>query len=128
VENLAAMQTPFNEALIFAFGFGLLLGVLVTAMNIGTNFAQKKLNLKDSEVLKYFAVCLLIGAAYFLVFFVGVSLWAPDFSVRQEIFNRHLETLGYGLFFTLNFLGMAIVSLLEIIISRSLTKAHEHRK
>jgi hypothetical protein len=128
VEDLAALQTPFNEALMFAFGFGLSLGALGAVMNVGANFVQKKINLKDSEVLKYLAVYVSIGAVCLLVFFIGLSLWVPKFSVRQEIFNRHLETLGYGLFFTLTFAAMVIVSLLESVILRNLIKAHERRK
>jgi sterol desaturase/sphingolipid hydroxylase (fatty acid hydroxylase superfamily) len=123
VEGATAIQTPINEAIIFASIFGLVLGALVAAVTIGTTFVRKKLHIRNGEVLKWLAIFASISIPISIVFLIGILLWEPNIAVRQEIFNRHLEVLGYGLFFTLTFIGMLIASFLERYLLRRLIKA-----
>jgi sterol desaturase/sphingolipid hydroxylase (fatty acid hydroxylase superfamily) len=113
METSGATQIPFNEAAIYAFAFGLFLGELRVIVDLGTFFAQKKLQLKDDEVLKYLAVLAAVSVVILLVNVAALSLWAPSMAVRQKIFNGHLEALGYGFFTVFMMIGMVTVLLLE---------------
>jgi ABC-type Na+ efflux pump permease subunit len=122
METLAATQVPFNEAAIFAFSFGLNLGLLLAIFNACADFAQEKLQLRDSDFLKYFAVLAAVAVVLVLADLAAVMLWEPSMAVRQEIFNRSTEALGLGFFFFLMLLGMTPVSLLGRFIPTLLRK------
>ena len=123
MESLSAIPMPLKEAMFFASGAGLGIGAMMALMDIGTAFVQKKLHIKDDEILKQLVVFISIGIVLLILYIIGLSLFTPNRAVREETFSRILEALGYGLFFTLQFIGMAIVSIPGRFISIRVAKA-----
>jgi hypothetical protein len=124
VESATAIQTPFNEAMLFASLTGLALGALVAIMSIGTAFVQKRLHIKDDEVLKHFLVAVAFSGFVSLTFYVvGFRLWDQEIAARREMFNENLEVLGYILFGAFTAIGMMVASFLESALLSRLTKA-----
>jgi hypothetical protein len=110
--------------MLFASLTGLVLGALVAVMSIGTAFVQKRLHIKDDEVLKHFLVAVAVGGFVSLTFYVvGFRLWDQEIAARREMFNENLEVLGYILFGAFTAIGMMVASFLESDLLSRLTKA-----
>jgi hypothetical protein len=120
METLVATQVSFNEAAIAALAIGVSLGVLLAVIDAGTAFAQKKLQIKDDELLKYLAVYAAVGTVVMLICLAAFVLWEPSTAVRQDIlkniFDRNIEVLGLGGFYVLALIGSIPVHLLKRFI------------
>jgi hypothetical protein len=59
---------------------------------------------------------------------ISLRLGEPGIADREEIFNRHLEALGYRLFLMVMLFGIAAVLYLKDAVSNYLEKTRKNRE
>lgn len=114
--SVSELWILYAEAVIFGLQCGLGLGILVALMNAALAYAQQKVHVEGEDGVKYFylsaiAFCTIIGMIILARPFV-----APYTLQMQDLLNRSLAEIGFGLFNLLILAGAATVAIPAMVL------------
>ncbi|MEL6903642.1 MAG: hypothetical protein AAFP07_22125 [Cyanobacteria bacterium J06606_4] len=113
-----------KSAIFFALKFGFSISAGLAILEITVALLQKKLHIRESEPLKHSVLMSVVLLALLGLFVAGLSLFAPPYVVRSEIFERNFNAIDHVLFFGIQFFSM----LLLFVPVRFLTKRFSEKE
>ncbi|MEL7144000.1 MAG: hypothetical protein AAGL08_17480 [Cyanobacteria bacterium J06573_11] len=102
---------PHKAAIFLNLKLGLLLGLALSSFDVATFYAQKKLQISEASKLKSLVLPGVMSVGVAGAYVCLLTLFAPDYATRSELYNSSIEEIGFGFAIALMLIGLFIVSL-----------------